>query len=139
MGLGLVRICQRIHKFFSFLGCPEGWAVSSTNSNKCYNIFHFSPLSQTDAQRNCEQYFGSLLSIDNAFENAAITGINRFLPQLFSSLGYIKSNAPTCTTSYIGLMRHGPTWKWINGDNSTYLNWEAGMALMKNSYETYLR
>uniref|UniRef100_A0A914D2U2 C-type lectin domain-containing protein n=1 Tax=Acrobeloides nanus TaxID=290746 RepID=A0A914D2U2_9BILA len=76
----------------SRIGCPGGWAVSSTNSKKCYNIFHFSPLSQTDAQRNC----------------------------------YIKSNAPTCTTSYIGLMRHGTTWKWMNSDNSTYLNWEAG-------------
>uniref|UniRef100_A0A914CEJ1 Carboxylesterase type B domain-containing protein n=1 Tax=Acrobeloides nanus TaxID=290746 RepID=A0A914CEJ1_9BILA len=36
----------------SRIGCPEGWTVSATNSKKCFNIYHFSPLSQTDALKN---------------------------------------------------------------------------------------
>uniref|UniRef100_A0A914EHK7 Metalloprotease TIKI homolog n=1 Tax=Acrobeloides nanus TaxID=290746 RepID=A0A914EHK7_9BILA len=95
----------------SALGCPTGWTKSSINPKRCYNIYS-STTSQNEAQAKCIKFFGSLLSIDNAFENNAVQT-------------YITLNGQNCTKTYIGLVENGSTWSWSNGDTSTYRNWEA--------------
>ena len=58
----------------STLGCPTGWTKSSINSKRCYNIYS-STTSQNLAQTHCAKFFGSLLSIQNAFENNAVQSL----------------------------------------------------------------
>jgi hypothetical protein len=58
----------------STLGCPTGWTKSSINSKRCYNIYS-STTSQNLAQTQCAKFFGSLLSIQNAFENNAVQSL----------------------------------------------------------------
>uniref|UniRef100_A0A914CEN4 C-type lectin domain-containing protein n=1 Tax=Acrobeloides nanus TaxID=290746 RepID=A0A914CEN4_9BILA len=97
----------------STLGCPTGWTKSSINSKRCYNIYS-STTSQNLAQTQCAKFFGSLLSIQNAFENNVVQT-------------YITSNGQNCTKTFIGLVENGSTWSWSNGDTSTYRNWDAGL------------
>lgn len=69
------------------------------------------------AQENCVAIGGSMVSVTNAFENAYIAGI---VETISSTQSY-----------WIGLtLLNSTQWSWINGDNSTYLDWAGGQQRM---------
>lgn len=91
--------------------CPPNWSPSNINNKNCYYVGSNS-LSWTQANNACSSQVtgATLLSIDNAFENNEVTSL-----------------IPTsCAQTYIGLHKTSD-WTWVNGDPSTYRNWESGI------------
>ncbi|KAH7718853.1 Macrophage mannose receptor 1, partial [Aphelenchoides avenae] len=54
--------------------CPDGWAYSGVYFN-CLRVFRDEPKSWADARHYCEKESANLVSIRNAFEQAAVSGL----------------------------------------------------------------
>lgn len=76
-------------RFFLAVICPSGWYKESVNSNKCLKIVNQTqPMFAAKFACNVYGANASILSIENAFENAEIT--SRSPPSLF--LTFFRAN-----------------------------------------------
>uniref|UniRef100_A0A914CXR3 C-type lectin domain-containing protein n=1 Tax=Acrobeloides nanus TaxID=290746 RepID=A0A914CXR3_9BILA len=99
---------------------PTQYSQGKANPKKCYKIVVNATLTQAEAENDCVKYRGILVSIDNAFENNELAGVN--------------------CSYFIGLVDKtgkGTTWTWLNGDTSTYRNWNSGYPQIPQGYTDY--
>uniref|UniRef100_A0A914CNR9 C-type lectin domain-containing protein n=1 Tax=Acrobeloides nanus TaxID=290746 RepID=A0A914CNR9_9BILA len=106
---------------------PCGGGTGFVQSNVTQNKFYCVPdmhANYFDASVECvsktvTNFMGSLVSIDNVFENGDITALLRTL-----------SNTPL--QFFIGLHYEGAKrgWEWTNGDKQNYTNWSAGYPVL---------
>ncbi|XP_066270845.1 uncharacterized protein [Branchiostoma lanceolatum] len=87
--------------------CQRGW---NEYNDHCYKLVR-AKVTWATADAECRKHGAGLTSITSLQENNFITSLI--------------TGAPTSEV-WIGLCKHGASWKWQDGSRATYTNWAAG-------------
>jgi hypothetical protein len=124
-------------RYTTFLACTcpsKNWYQSSINPCNCYSFIQ-QPTDWFSANNACQQQDSrsTLVSIDSAFENNEILGMDSLVKNIYTIILVMGQNQTSCSQFSIGLEQQAVNvWSWINNDTSTYRNWRAGKLFLNH-------
>lgn len=97
--------------------CPLGWSGLETDGKaRCYKGM-CGPSSWTVAQVQCQEYNGTLVTVDSA-------EVGLFVRKLVGNVNAVWTGLTTINAS-------SNSWRWVNGDNtSQYTAWSSSSAAL---------